>query len=120
MVQLGGRGLVAGRGATARGGDENASERQPVVRRHGVRPVAQALAVELPVEPLPRLVAREHAAGPVRSVRPRGEPYDHEPRAWISEPGDGLSPVDFIAIGGPADARHLEAVRAKARAALAG
>src|SRR5436190_5311097 len=119
-VELGGLRLVPGRRASTRGRDVYPVEREAVVGAQSIGPTREPLSKQLPVEPLAGAVSGEHPPRSVRSVRPRREPHDEEPRFRIAKPGHRPPPVGLIAVGGAAHSGHLGAILAQSRASFAG
>src|SRR6476620_1018191 len=66
------------------------------------------------VQPVPARIAGEHAAGPVRAMRRRGQADDQERRAGIAESGDRPAPVGPVAELTFSGAGDLAAVLAEA------
>ncbi|HVB38003.1 MAG TPA: hypothetical protein VND92_05665 [Vicinamibacterales bacterium] len=84
---------VVGRGAPDGGRDIGVSQRQPIVDPLRRREAREAGAVERGHEEVAGAVAGEHAAGPVRAVRGRGEAEHQQPGSRIAEARDGAAPV---------------------------
>jgi len=116
---VGGR-LVVGRGAAGGGDDVGVAQREAVVGALRRRDVGEALGVEGGEEKIARAVAGEDAAGAVGAVGGGGQADQQEARVGIAEAGDGLAPVDVVAMGRLLVPGDLRAVAAQARAVLAG
>lgn len=119
-AELGRARAVVGRGAADGGRHEDAREDEAVVQPDRRRLVGQARAVEGREEEVPRGVPGEDAAGPVPSVRGRGEPDDGQPGVGVAEAGDRARPVGLPAEAPGRVRRRLLAPGHEARAGPAG
>jgi len=86
------RRLVLGRQALHRVEDDRAVQRQPVLGLRAVRAGGQPEPPERLVQELPRIIAGERAAGPVRAVLAGCQADDAEPRRRIAERRDRRVP----------------------------
>src|SRR4051794_1072720 len=110
------RGLVRGWRATDGGRDPRPGQAEAVVGAPADRPVAEALGVERAPQELARLVAREHAPGPVAPVRRRCEADEEDPRIGRPVARDGSRPVRLGAEAGDLQPSLLLAPRHEPRA----
>src|SRR6266566_4477292 len=92
-LELGATRLVAGRRAARRSGDVAVPQLEAIGPRNGVRPARESEAVQRLVQPVAARVPREHPAGAVRAVRRGRQAHDQEPRARVTEGGDGPTPI---------------------------
>ena len=111
------RRLVGRRGAPDGGGDPHAGEGQAVVGSAARGPVGHPELVQGPPQEVARRVAGEDAAGPVRTVRRRGQANDQHRGVGVAEAGRRPAPVRLVAEAEDLLAGHLLAPGDEARTA---
>jgi len=120
VADLGGGGLVAGRGAADDGGDPGVFEAEAVVAGCSMGLGGESEGVEDRVHEIAGAVAGEGASGAVGSVGSGGEAEDEDAGAGIAEAGDGTGPVSLVYVGAAARLADGGAVGAEPGAELAG
>lgn len=81
--------------------------------------VGKAGLPESAIEELTGLVAREHAASAIRSVRSGSEANDQYLGRGVAKPGNRPTPVGFSTVRSPLDAPDLLPVMDQARTPMA-
>ena len=120
VVEFFGRGFVARRRATTRGGDVHIAEDQPIASRGRVGLVRESRSEEGGIEESARAIARELASGAVGTVRAGGQPHHEDARVRVAKSRDGFAPVFLVFVGFAFNARNFFAPRDETRAFVAG
>jgi hypothetical protein len=93
--------LVVGWCAAHRGRNPRVTKSQSVLAICRCRLVRQAGTMHRPIQPIAGTIAREDSTRAIRAVRCRRQPQHIDPSTRITEPGNRLAPVRFVAIGRP-------------------
>ncbi len=88
---------------------------QPIVALHRDWPVRKSRVIQRAIQKLPRLISRKRPPRPIRTVRTRCQPHQHQLRVRIAKSRHRLPPINPISIRPPFLTRHRLAIHHQSR-----
>jgi hypothetical protein len=119
VANLLGCGLVAGRGTANDGGDPRVTQAQAIVAGDGAIFRGEAELMQYGIHEIAGAVAREGAAGAIRTMRSGSEAQNQHAGAGITEAGDRPRPVIVVTVGCSARLTNMSTVGTQAGAEAA-